>query len=52
MTFEEAATKFRGCAEYAGCSKPQAEKIISLVRTLDSVPDVDVLAPLLSVEKG
>ncbi len=52
MTFEEAATKFRGCAEYAGCSKPQAEKIIALVRTLDSVPDVDVLAPLLSVEKG
>src|SRR6267154_32525 len=52
MTFEEAATKFRGCAEYAGCSKPQAEKIISVVRTLDSVPDVDVLAPLLSVEKG
>src|SRR5712671_2470814 len=52
MTFEEAATKFRGCAEYAGCSKSKAEKIISFVRTLDSVPDVDVLAPLLSVEKG
>jgi 2-methylcitrate dehydratase PrpD len=52
MTFEEAATKFRGCAEYAGCSKSKAEKIISLVRTLDSVPDVDVLAPLLSAEKG
>src|SRR6266581_2584072 len=52
MTFEEAATKFRGCAEYAGCSKSKAEKIISLLRTLDSVPDVDVLGPLLSVEKG
>src|ERR1700731_3718776 len=52
MTFEEAATKFRGCAEYAGCSRSKAEKMISLVRTLDSVPDVDVLAPLLSVEKG
>src|SRR6267143_2015661 len=52
MTFEEAATKFRGCAEYAGCSKSKAEKIISFVRTLDSVPDMDVLAPLLSVEKG
>src|SRR5882762_1046103 len=52
MTFEEAATKFRGCAEYAGCSKSKAEKIISFVRTLDSVPDVDVLAPLLSIEKG
>src|ERR1700737_1112433 len=46
MTFEEASTKFRGCAEYAGCSRSKAEKMISLVRTLDSVPDVDVLAPL------
>src|SRR5467141_1364893 len=52
MSFDEAATKFRGCAEYAGCSKSKAEKIISFVRTLDSVPDMDVLAPLLSVEKG
>src|SRR6195256_266095 len=52
MTFEEAATKFRGCAEYAGCSKSKAENIISFVRTLDSVPNVDVLAPLWSVEKG
>ena len=52
MTFEEAATKFRGCAEYAGCSKSKSEKIIAFVRTLDSVPDVDVLAPLWSVEKG
>src|ERR1700736_235280 len=52
MSFGEAATKFRGCAEYAGCSKSKAERIISFVRTLDSVPEVDALAPLLSIEKG
>jgi 2-methylcitrate dehydratase PrpD len=52
MTFEEAATKFRGCAEYAGWPKMKTEKIIALVRTLDSAPDVGALSPLLSAEKG
>src|SRR5260370_3561349 len=41
MTFEEAVTKFRGCPEYAACSKPQAEKISSFVRTSASVPVLD-----------
>jgi len=52
MTFEEAATKFRGCAEYADWPKNKAEKIIAFVRALDSAPDVSALSPLLSAEKG
>jgi 2-methylcitrate dehydratase PrpD len=52
MTFEEAAAKFRGCAEYADWPKSKTEKIIAFVRALDSVPDVSVLSPLLSAEKG
>jgi len=52
MTFHDAATKFRGCAEYAEWPKSKTEKIIGLVKTLDSVPDVRALSPLLSSEKG
>jgi len=52
MTFEEAAAKFRGCAEYAQWPKTKAEKIIAFVRALDSAPDVSALSPLLSAEKG
>jgi 2-methylcitrate dehydratase PrpD len=52
MTFEEAAMKFRGCAEYAEWPKAKAEKIIAFVRALDSASDVSALSPLLSAEKG
>jgi 2-methylcitrate dehydratase PrpD len=52
MTFEEAATKFRGCADYAEWPKTKADKIIALVRGLDSAPDVNALSQLLSAEKG
>jgi hypothetical protein len=52
MTFKEAATKFRGCAEYANWPKLKTEKIIAFVRTLDSAPDVGALTPLLSAGKG
>ena len=52
MTFEEAATKFRGCADYAEWPKSKAEKTIAFVRTLDSAPNVSGLLPLLSSEKG
>jgi 2-methylcitrate dehydratase PrpD len=52
MTFEEAATKFRGCAEYADWPKVKTEKIIAFVKALDSAPDVNALSPLLSAEKG
>src|SRR5438309_11217863 len=52
MSFDEAAIKFRGCAEYANWPKLKTEKIIAFVRTLDSAPDVSALTPLLSAEKG
>ena len=52
MTFEEAALKFRGCAEYAEWPKAKTEKIIDFVKTLESAPDVSALPPLLSKEKG
>jgi 2-methylcitrate dehydratase PrpD len=48
MTFEEAATKFRGCADYAEWPKAKTEKIIDFVKALESVTDVDALSPLLS----
>lgn len=52
MTFEEAAAKFRGCAEYAQWPKSKTEKIIDFVKTLESSPDMSTLSPLLSSEKG
>ena len=52
MSFEETATKFSGCAEYAQWPKNKAEKIIALVRALDWASDVSALSPLLSAEKG
>src|SRR6202045_1863543 len=52
MTYEEAAAKFRGCAEFADWPKLKTQKKIAFGRALDTGPDVDVLAPLLSVEKG
>lgn len=52
MTFEEAAVKFRGCAEYAEWPKAKTEKIIDFVKSLESALDVAPLSPLLSEEKG
>src|SRR5712664_307050 len=51
MTFEEAAEKFRGCAEYADWPKVKTERIIAFVRALDAAPDVRALSPLLSAER-
>jgi 2-methylcitrate dehydratase PrpD len=51
MSFDEAATKFKGCAEYANWPRVKTEKIIAFVRTLDSVSDVSALSPLLSAER-
>src|ERR1700732_3785238 len=51
MTFEEAAAKFRGCAEFADWPKLKTEKIIAFVRALDTALDVSALSPLLAVEK-
>jgi len=51
MTFEEAATKFKGCAEFAEWPKAKTEKIIEFVKALDSALDVRALSPLLSLGK-
>src|SRR6202790_4301509 len=48
MTFDEAATKFRGCAEFAEWPKAKTERIIMFVKTLQTVSDVSALSPLLS----
>lgn len=52
MTFDEAASKFRGCAEYADWPQDKTEKLIAFVRKLETVADVSVLSPLLSVNAG
>jgi 2-methylcitrate dehydratase PrpD len=52
MSFDEAAAKFRGCAEFAEWPKDKTEKLITYVKALDSVRDVSTLSPLLSAEKG
>ena len=52
MTFQEAADKFRGCAQYADWPAVKTEKIITTVTSLESVTDISSLSPLLSAEKG
>jgi 2-methylcitrate dehydratase PrpD len=52
MTFDEAAAKFRGCAEFAEWPKDNTEKLITYVKALDSARDVSALSTLLSAEKG
>ncbi len=48
MSFAEVATKFRGCAEYAGWSRDKSEKVIELAQGLEKMSDVGELGPLLS----
>jgi 2-methylcitrate dehydratase PrpD len=52
MTFDEAATKFRGCAEYANWPQVKTEKIIRFVKTLETASDVAALSPQLSSAEG
>ena len=52
MTFDESASKFRGCAEYADWPQEKTEKLIAFVRMLETVADVSVLSPLLSANVG
>src|SRR6266853_203932 len=51
MSFDEAATKFRGCAEFAAWPGDKTESLITQVKTLDSARDLSALSPLLSVGK-
>jgi 2-methylcitrate dehydratase PrpD len=48
MTFEEAAMKFRGCADYARWPQGKADAVVAFVRSLEKATDVRKLAPLLS----
>src|SRR5580693_4106600 len=50
MSFEEAAAKFRGCADFAEWPKAKTEKIIAFVTALETAPDVSALTPLLSAD--
>src|ERR1700730_16137854 len=50
MSFEEAATKFRGCAEFAEWPKAKTEQIIAFTKSLEPPRDMSVLSPLLSAE--
>jgi 2-methylcitrate dehydratase PrpD len=52
MSFDEAATKFNGCAEYADWPRDKTEKIVAFVRTLETATDMSVLSPLLSTNAG
>jgi 2-methylcitrate dehydratase PrpD len=52
MTFDEAAIKFRGCAEFAAWPQAKTEKIIAFVRTLEAAANVSALSPLLSANAG
>ena len=51
MSFDEAAKKFRGCAEFAEWPAAKTEKIIAFTKDLDSVTDMTVLSSLLSAER-
>jgi 2-methylcitrate dehydratase PrpD len=48
MTFDEAAAKFRGCAEFAEWPKAKTEPIIAFTKSLETASDVSALSPLLS----
>jgi 2-methylcitrate dehydratase PrpD len=48
MSFDEAAAKFRECAEFAEWPKAKTEKIIAFVKALETASDVSALSPLLS----
>jgi hypothetical protein len=47
MTYEEAADKFRGCAEYAHWPKAKTEGVIGLIAGLENVADMRKLTPFL-----
>ena len=52
MSFDETATKFRGCAEFAEWPKAKTEQIIAFTKALELAPDMSGLSPLLSAAAG
>jgi 2-methylcitrate dehydratase PrpD len=48
MSFDEAAIKFRGCAEFAEWPKAKTEEIIAFTQALETAHDMSALSPLLS----
>jgi 2-methylcitrate dehydratase PrpD len=48
MSFDEAATKFRGCAEFAEWPKAKTDQIIAFTKSLEAAPDMSAISPLLS----
>ncbi len=48
MSFDEAAVKFRGCAEYANWPHGKTEKIIVFIKNLENASDMKELSPLLT----
>lgn len=51
MNFDEAATKFRGCAEFAEWPKAKTERIVAFTKDLESVLNISALSSLLSAER-
>jgi 2-methylcitrate dehydratase PrpD len=50
MSFDEIATKFRGCAEFAEWPKTKTEQIIAFTKSLETAADISALSPLLTAE--
>jgi 2-methylcitrate dehydratase PrpD len=48
MSYEEAADKFRGCAQFAKWPAAKTEAVIDMVRTLDSAPNLSKLSQALT----
>jgi 2-methylcitrate dehydratase PrpD len=47
MSYGEVAGKFHECAEYAGIARARADEIVSLVRDLETLPEISRLTTLL-----
>jgi 2-methylcitrate dehydratase PrpD len=50
MSFDETATKFRGCAEFAEWPKAKTEQIVAFTKSLEAATDISALSPLLSAK--
>jgi 2-methylcitrate dehydratase PrpD len=48
MSYDEVADKFRGCADFAKWPKDKTEAVISMVKSLENVPDMSKLTAALT----